>query len=315
MNEETIDESGSDQASAATEVESVEASAPEVDNGSTTEVEGGEAVGEANKTQPVEDEESAFEIAKGIALKTGMPLTEQHLDEIRKGFMKFSDYTRKTQELSALRQEANQTLTARDEILQDPKALRKYVKDEWIMQAFNPQELLVNALTQNQVPPELWNQFLEQWQQSGGQSNDAWKADPWAQKFEGLNKQITSLQSKLQQREQAEMKAREEAEKNKQFSELRKEIDEAVKGEPGVTAKEILFKLAYEDVGHLTIKQLVKRIAKEKDDFIQQRSEALKQKNLNSPKPPKGGTIPIMPKAPKTFDEAFEHGMAGMGAS
>ena len=188
---------------------------------------------------------------------------------MQKGYLREADYTRKTQELSQMRQQATEVLEARDLVEQNPQALRQFLSDEHILKAFSPQELLVAGLSMNGVDPNAWNQFLKEFQENGGAIvNQNWRADPHAPVLGSLQKQVGLLTNKLTTFEKAQL-ARESNEKNqREMRALSNEVDEVLKKYPGVHKEEVLLRMLPE-TNTMTTEQIAKSIKAQKDSDFQ----------------------------------------------
>lgn len=282
-----------------------------IDEGSPEDGNEEKAVDDAGQ-QPEEtnpDEAQSFELSKDLSLKVGDEVTAEHLKQLERSFLREQDYTQKTQELAQVREEADQVIQARDHITKDPRALREYFTDDHIMQAYSPHELLSRGLAMNKVPPQVWNQFLEEFHENHGQgaANPNWKADPQSPQVGQLQTEIKTLKSKLSNFEQSQVTQAAEAEKQKAI----KELDGEIKGVldtgkfPGITREDILAKLAVDQTNR-TVEQIAKAMH---DDFAkryQAYGDGLRQKQKRKVQKPSGSSVPIMPKMPKNFEEADE---------
>lgn len=264
----------------------------------------------AEKTPQEEDVLNTFEIGKDLKLKVGQQLTADHLKELQRGYLRESDYTRKTQEVSQLRNEAQEVLTIRDQVIKNPQALREHLEDDFILQAFPPGELLARSLYANRIPAQAWNQFFESWQQENGSGHHGNFAPPQPGQppqqpavLGTFQKELKSVTSRIDKWEAEQSAKKAEEERQQETNALDKEVDSVVSKFPGMTKKELLRELALGD-NRLTVLQIARNYWHERQaerNAHITRKEQVKQKAL---KKPGGIAKPLLPQQPKTFEEA-----------
>lgn len=264
--------------------------------------------GKVSETKVTEDATPAplFDLNGKLTLKAGTQLSPEHIKELERGWLRESDYTRKTQEIAAVRQDYLRLNNIAQQIEKDPRAIRQHLPTEKILSAFSPEELLNVGLAQAKVPPQLWNEFLDWHAENGGQFSDksqGFKADPYQEKFSKYEQKISTLEAKILGKEEKESRAAYET----QLSNFDKEVDAAVAKYPGLKKKSLLVQIAASD-GNKSPDEIAKELADERARDIEQEKQSWltrkKEQQTNRVTVPKGSRVPIMPKQPKTFEEA-----------
>jgi len=267
---------------------------------------------QAKTTQAVQTEE--FEIGQNLKLRSGNKLTPELFNEIKSGYLRQADYTRKTQEVKAIREEAMGVLAARERIANNPQELRQFLDDVHILNAFHPHELLNNALEANGVDAEAWNQFLTNYEEGGFEVKKDWRADPYAKKFDEFGKELKPLKEFVSNynRDREAFTKRQVEEKAK--VELDAEIGSAMKKFSGVTRKEILVEIVADQTGR-TVEQIAQQLKVEKDKTLSEYQKTLSEtKQKTKSGQAKGISIPLMKKAPQSFDEATDAALESYAA-
>lgn len=253
----------------------------------------------------VPDQESVFELTKGMSLKVGDKVTPEHIKEFQRAALRESDYTRKTQELAQVRGQAQEVLQVRDAVLNDPRALRQHLEDDHILQAFHPNELLVAGLQASKIPPQVWNQFLEDYQQTNGKQPGAseWQANPMARELHQTKAELARVNSRLQNWEQTNQRSAEDRANHEARTQLKSEVEAAAKKFQDVTEEEILEAIAAGRQGNA--EQIAKRISDRYSERISKRDQTLlEQKKRQKNAAPKGTSVPVLPNRPKTWEDA-----------
>lgn len=257
-----------------------------------------------------------FDAEGKFTLKVGDKLTENQIKELNRSWFRESDYTRKTQEIAQVRKEAEEILQTRDAILQDPKNLRQVFEDQHIMSAFSKPELLNLGLAGAGVAPKTWNTFLA-WLKDNDElprGERVPEADPYVEHLSRFERRIAQLENNLTAGEQKRLEAEIEKQKAAEESQFLTEVDGALSKFPNVKKRALLVEMAASD-GTKTVEQLAKAL----NDEIEGRfNEYLKTKTKHKEtvgRPTKGTAVPIMRKAPESFEEAREMvaGMYGTG--
>ena len=247
-------------------------------------------------------------------IRAGDKLTNEAFQEIQKGYLRQADYTRKTQELKPIRDEALGILATRDQILNDPSGLRQVFGDEHVLNAFHPHEILNHALESNGVDPEAWNTFLTDYEQAGGKVQKDWKADPYAKRFDEFEKKLKPLEGFVSNYEKArvDFQKRQAAEKAK--AELNTEIDAAMKKFHGVTKKDILVGIVSDQTDR-TVEQIAQSVKEENDGKIKEYQKTIGEvhKQTKSAQA-KGNSVPIMRKPSTSFEGATEQALEDYAA-
>lgn len=258
-------------------------------------------------------EAKSYKLSDNLTIKAGDKIGKEHLEAFEKGQLRMADYTQKTQEVAALRNEAQEFINARDQILKNPASLREFLNDEHILAAYQPQELLNIALHNNGVDPKLWSDFLGRAREEGliGQNQTH---DPYAQHFGKMNQTINQLAKRLESFEGMTVKEKQQAQHQAEISSLDSEVKGALSKHKDVDRGDLLVRLQ-----HDTTNRSVDEIAKEMQAKIDRSHDLylkrLKQNKTGQIKQPSGSSVPIMPSRPKTWAEADEalEGMAGAG--
>lgn len=251
------------------------------------------------QTQP--EDVPSFSLSEQMALKLNDKLNAEHLKEIEKGYLRQSDYTKKTQELAQIRQEAEQMSANLNAVMSGQSNGREFVPDQVILSWFQPQELLNIGLAGAGVPVQLWNEFLGYMQEQGAGRTENFRADPYAQQFSQLQQELKQLKSFQQNYTQKQQKDAYE----KEMTRIDGEASAVLAKFPDVTKQELLFALAGDGTGK-TIEQIAKELADAKEARFQQYIKQKQDLHKKAVKQPTGSRVPIMPKAPKSFDEASE---------
>lgn len=283
----------------ATEDEQIEV-APESEGEESAVEQEGEPVPEAV--------EESFEISKDLSLKLGDKVTANHLNELKRGYLREADYTRKTTELAKVREEANGVLQTRDAISNDPKVLREVLDDQHILGAFDKQELLNHALSGVGVPPELWANFLEEFStMQGEQVNPAWQPKQINPEVQELQKKLSKFENWMTSEQQSREYQAQQQQFNQEVQSLDKEIQEVVSKINYVERDDLLMALAaLPKDDPRTVLEVAKSLEKKQLEKHQRYVASLKKKketlkNSN----PSGSTVPIMPKQTTEWDESF----------
>lgn len=262
---------------------------------------------------PPQSDAPLFDINGKLSVQAGQPLTAEHVKELERGWLRERDYTHKTQQVAEIRQAAQQILDASEQINQDPRALRQYFKDEHILSAFDKKEMLHYGLSSAGVTPQVWNQFLEWYREAGFQPQQGGQlpsADPYVQQFGALNQRLEQMgktleqfQAEKQQRVEMEARAQQESAYNAEMERIGKEVDAALKNHPDVDKEDLLIEMARSD-GTRSVAELAKAVQNRYEARYNAYVEKKKQVKQNAPKPPKGQSVNIVQRAPKTFEEA-----------
>lgn len=267
------------------------------------ESDGGDAVSESANGAPDDADVPAFELSKDVSLKVGDALTAEHLKALEDGALRMKDYTQKTQALSEQQREVQEVLQARDAIAEDPRALFNYVEPKHVIQAFPVDQLLVYSLQQKGIDPNAWNSFLEAHQAEGGEVGQGWQAKPYAGELEELKHQLHKVtQDFTNYRQQQSNTAAQQTEKQQMHS-LESEVADAVKGnQAGITREDVLKEMATGDDRDAAaiVKELTRRYDQRYNAYVKTKQE----QRRHTAKQPRGHRVPVMPKAPKTFDDA-----------
>jgi hypothetical protein len=255
-----------------------------------------------------------FEISPNLKIRAGDKITGETLQEIQKGYMRTADYTRKTQELKPIREEALGIVAARDQILKEPQSLRQFLNDELIFSAYHPHELLNASLEKNGINPEAWNTFLDQYEGGEIEVKKEWRADPYAKKFDELGRELKPLKEFVTNFTKSRDKWQKDQAETKAKNELNTEIDSAMKKHTGVSRKEILLEIVTDQTGR-TVEQIAASLKADKDKSLSEYQKSLGD-NLKKTKSakPEGSTVPLMRKELKNFDDASEAALADMAA-
>jgi hypothetical protein len=258
-----------------------------------------------------------FDIDGNLNLKAGDKLTDEHLKELERGFLRQADYTRKTQDVARVRDAANEVLAAKEAIDSDPRQLRQHFEDKQILSAFSPLELLNIGLSSAKVPVEAWNAFKE-WYKDAGYNLNLPTANPHMQEFAQLSNRLEKIGKTVEQfqkeradeRERGELTARQKEQedaKNREFSRIDKEVESAIskyKDTEFPIEKEDLLVEMVKSNGTKTVADLAKALH---DKYSAKFGKYIKSKTIvknNSPKPIKGQPVNIVQRQPKSFDEA-----------
>lgn len=257
----------------------------------------------------------AFDVEGRFQLKAGDKLTDDHLKELERGFLRQSDYTRKTQEIAKVRDTANEVLAAKEAIDADPKQLRQYFEDKQILSAFSELELLNIGLSAAKVPVEAWNAFKQWYQESGyAEGKTLPTANPHLQEVTQLKTELSKIGKTVQQFQQEKeqqalaAKQREMEEKTqKEYARYDAEIAEAMKkyekSEFPLEKEDIILAMARDD-GTKSIAQIAKALHDKYAARFGKYIEGKKTTKQNTVKPIKGQPVNIVQRAPKNFDEA-----------
>lgn len=262
-------------------------------------------------SEPVADA-PLFDLDGKLSLKSGQSLSAEHIKELERGWLREKDYTQKTQQLSEMRQAAENVLQASERINKDPRALREYFKDEQILSAFDKREMLNFGLSAAGVPPKVWNQFLEWYREAGYETgtSEVPTADPYVQQFGALEQKIGSLGKTVEQliaeRKEAEVRSQEAAQQqayDKEMARIGSEVDNSLHKYPNVDRTELLLEMAKSD-GSVPVEQLAKQVNDRYEARYNKWVDGKKQTKTTAPKPARGQSVNIVQRSPKTFDEA-----------
>lgn len=280
------------------------------------------AVEEVKVSAPVEsvkptEQTKLFDINGKLSLKEGAPLTSEHIKELERGWLREADYTRKTQEVAKIRNEAQQILNNQAKIQEDVRNIFEFIPPEKLLSAFTRQEMLSHGLHAGGVSPQAWNQFLEWRKENGEESADkpTPSADPYAQQFETFARKLEAIERRDQTREQAIKAQEQEAAYKNQMAAYESEVNSAIAEFPAVNKRQLLVEMASSD-GSKTIKELAQDLSNSLESRFQEYLKTKTAQKQTTIKAPKGTSVPIVKKMPKTFDEVEEHvaGLMGFGA-
>lgn len=271
-----------------------------------------DAAGNAGRQAPASSQavtpQTLFDANGKLALKDGSTLkvTPEIRQELERGQLRQADYTRKTQELSKVKNEAQEVLNAQAEIQKDARNLFNYFKPEQILSAFTRQEMLSHGLNAAGVKPQVWNQFLEWFKESGGDAAGAAalpQADLYTQQFQEYARRLDQLERQNMTREEKAKEADQQRAYEDQMSAYDKEVDGALKDFPAVKRKALLVEMASSD-GSKTVRELAKALSDEKEAQFQEYLKTKTQQKKKTVKSPRGTSVPILPKRPMTFEDA-----------
>jgi hypothetical protein len=269
---------------------------------------------ETVKVEPVLADAPTIEINKSLSFKAGIAPTVDQIKALEKEFERAgyreADYTKKTQEIAEVRRQAEEVLQAQQAISQDPRLLRNYFEPKQILAAFTPQEMLNYGLAASKVSPQVWNQFLEWHKEAGFPTEGAPTADPYVEQFtsfeQRLAKQdqvIQQFQQEKAQREAMEVQNRQQEAYNKEVVRIEGDMKQALGQYPDVKGRRLVVEMAASD-GTQTWAQLAKQIHDERETDKTAWVDRKQLTKQNTTKPSKGQPVNIMPRQPKTFDEA-----------
>lgn len=263
---------------------------------------------------PVVQEDVAVEINKSLSFKAGVAPTVDQIKALEKEFQRAgfreADYTQKTQEVAAIRKEAEEVLQAQQQVIEDPRYLRQYFEDKHILSAFSPKEMLNYGLAAAKVSPQVWNQFLEWHKEAGYPSEGAPQANPFLEQFTSLEQRISKQDQMLQQFQQEreeraamDVQNRQKEAYDKEMNRIDGEMKATLAEFPDVKERRLIVEMAASD-GTKSWKEVAKSIHDEaevaKNAWIERKQET----KLNTSKPAKGQPVNIVQRQPKTWDEA-----------
>lgn len=268
-----------------------------------------ESTEQAVDTKEIDDnskEIEAVEIGSNVSLREGEKLTKDHINEIKRSFLRESDYTKKTQELSRHRKEALDVINAHKAINEDPKNLRQYYSAEKIFDAFTPKEHLVSALERYGVDPNEWNDFL-QMKTANGEQVASKRVDPYAQELGNLKHEVNRMKQMTEQEKHQAV----EVQRQRKLSEFNNQVDNAINPYETFSKEELLIKLKNDNsYNTLSLEEAAKRLDSEKqvviDRMLSKRVNSIKEKKAKQIQPPKGHVAPVMRGRPQTFDDAMD---------
>lgn len=263
-------------------------------------------------TQKTTSPSSLFDLNGRVSLKVGDKVSADHVKELERGWLREADYTRKTQELAKVRKEAEEVLKAQEDIVKDPRNIFKFIPPQQILSAFTRQEMLAHGLHAGGVTPQVWNRFLEWYQQErgndepdlDGKAGSLPKADPYTQQLSEFSRRIEAMERAHQSLEEQRRTETEKRAYEEQMSSYDREVEAALKDFPAVNKRALLVEMAASD-GSKTIRELAEELNSALETRFQ---EYLKtkttQKQQATVKAPRGTAVPVLPKRPQTFDEA-----------
>ena len=284
-----------------------------VDPDTDSSIDGEEAKPEV-EAKPVEGEidekvdSPLFDSEGQLNLDKLQGLSDEEKTEIKRGFLREADYTRKTQEIAEQRTAAQEILTGYEQIQKNPASLREYFNDANILSSFTWQEMLNHGLHAAGVPPQAWNEFIG-WYKENGENvqQNVPQHDPNALRMDSMERNQQAFQSKYQQQQEqnAQIAQQQQAdlEKQENFKAVEAKVSSALEKFSEVTKKELLVEMATSD-GSKSIEQMAKVIKDEKDARLDAYIQSKRDAKKKSAKPIKGGTVPVLRKAPQTFEEA-----------
>lgn len=259
-----------------------------------------------------------FDINGKLSLKNGDKITADHLKELERGFLREADYTRKTQELAKVRAEANDILKAKEDIESDPRNLFNFIPPQKILSAFTKQEMLAHGLRAGGVSPQQWNNYITWFKKTGGRiepledgeeetpptnANVPPLADPYAEKMSDMARRLEFFEKKHLTIEQQQKADAEKRAADEQIAAYDKELDDALKTYPSVDRETVLVRMAAGN-GEKSIKEIAKdindAIEKRWNDYVATKTTQKK----TTVKAPKGASVPVLMKRPRTFDDA-----------
>ena len=271
------------------------------------------------KTEPVvvdpKVEGPLFDINGKLSVKAGESLSAEHVKELERGWLREADYTQKTQQIAEMREAAQYVLEQQDRIQNDPKALREFFEDKHILSAFNKQEMLNYGLEAGGVPVQVWNQFLNWYNESGlaPQQGQAPQADPYIRQFAELNKRIETFGKSLEQinaervrQQQLAVQAQQSSEKQEAFRQLDVQVANALTKYPGVDKNDLIVKMAVPANNSKTVEELAKGLHDQHEARFAAYVKSKQQTKQNTTKVAKGQPVNVVRRAPKTFEEASE---------
>jgi len=300
----SIPEDGAEEDGAEAPEESSEATAS--DDGGTLKVADKGTPADKSAPQVTAPKQAAplFDVNGKLSLKEGSKLTGDHIKELEKGFLRQADYTRKTQEVAKIRDEAASVIRNQEEVMKDPRNIFKYMEPSKVLSAFTKQEMMAHGLHAAGISPQVWNTFCEWFKENGDvNQGSASTVDPNAQQVSEFARRLERIEEQDKTREQKAIEARQQAEYEQTMSTYDKQVDEAIAAFPDVTKRKLLVELASGD-GSESIMEIAKRMQGELEDKFQKYIAAKKEVKNKAPKSPKGGSVPIMRKQPKTWEEA-----------
>lgn len=263
----------------------------------------------ATPSEPVQ----IFDSEGNLSLKAGVQLSDEHIKELERGFLRQADYTRKTQEIAKIRDTANEILSAKEAIDADPTQLRQFFDDKQILSAFNELELLNIGLSAAKVPVEAWNTFKE-WYREAGFNQNLPTAQPHIQELSQLRKEISGvgktvqeLKAERERLQQAELERTQKEAAEKAFKaiddEVNSELAKYQKSEFPIEKEDLLVEMVKSN-GTKSVADLAKglhdRYAQRFSKYIQNK-QTIKQKTV---KPIKGQPVKIETKRPTNWEDA-----------
>lgn len=273
------------------------------------DLEAGDTQGEED-TKTVESKQTidanapSFEVNGKMKLAAGQALTTEHIKELERGFLRESDYTRKTQELAKTRDEANGVLQAVEEIRQNPSALRQHFPAEHLLAAFQPQELLGWVMPRIGVSPQQWTSFLE-WQKENGSEmpQSAQAYNPQNQAVAPLVNRLQHLEGKLTGWEKQSV-AQQQAQA---MNALDSEVKQACEKYSNVDRDKLLLAIQRDDLNK-PVEELAREIADKDNERWEKYVESKTKKNGSAPRHARGSGQGhgFGSKKPQTFDDAHE---------
>lgn len=261
-----------------------------------------------NEIKEESSSDNAFEFGD-IKLKESDRLSAEQIkslsEEFEKSGLRMSDYTRKTQELAEIRNEANELLALRDQVLQDPSLLSDYFSPEALAQAMPSQSLLLLGLQAAGISPQAWNNALEYLEESGGLDQDSasMKADPYANRFGTLENRLHQIENGWRNYQMQQVQAVQEHQKQAELSQLDNEVQTALEKNEGVDRDQLLLAIM-RDRSNKSVDQIAKDLKGQLDGQVQNYLNRVGEKQRKRITKPSGTSVPIMPGRPNTFEEA-----------
>ena len=261
--------------------------------------------GEDDSTSDEASDVPMFDVDGKLTLKAGEVLNAEHIKELERGFLRESDYTRKTQEVAQVRKEAEEILGIRDAIMENPQNLRQVLEDQQIVSAFSKPELLNLGLSAAGVPPDTWNTFLT-WMKENDElprGQEVPRSDPNVETLSKVERRIAQLEQNLTAGEQKRLEAETEKQEAAEKQNFNTEVDEVLTNYPNLKKRALLVEMAAGDDSR-TIAEIAKSLNKELEQHYKDYIKTKTKHRTTAMKPAKGSAVPVMKKAPQTFDEA-----------
>lgn len=246
-----------------------------------------------------------FDLDGKLSLKAGEKLSQDHIKELERGWMREHDYTQKTQQIAEERKAAQEILTAQDLILKDPRNLFNYFEPKHILNAFTREEMLNFGLNAAGVQPQVWDKFLDWYKESGDMPQNVAhpKTDPYAEKWSKVERELNDLRQWRGNYEKRTQEQREELSFQETKAKYDAEIDSAIKKYPSADKEAILTKMATSKEVK-PIEQIAKDIHQRNEDRFNEYVKTKKIQRESGVKPAKGVSVQIMQRPPSTMAEA-----------